>query len=71
MSQLTFEEAISKLETIIGRMESGNAPLQESLGDYEEATRLVRYCTEMLATAEKKLTVLTEEEQASDDTTIA
>jgi exodeoxyribonuclease VII small subunit len=71
MNQLTFEEAISKLEVIIGRMEGGKTPLQESLEDYEEATRLVRYCTEMLANAEKKLTVLTEEERAGVDTTIA
>ncbi len=71
MSHLTFEEAISKLEEIVQRMEGGKSPLQESLADYEEAIGLVRYCSEMLTSAEKKLTVLTEEEQAGVDTTTA
>ena len=71
MSQLTFEEAIAKLEDIIARMEGGKTTLDAALGDYEEAISLVRLCTEMLSNAEKKLTVLTEEEQASVDTTTA
>ena len=71
MSQLTFEEAIAKLEEIIARMEGGKSTLDAALGDYEEAIGLVRLCTEMLTNAEKKLTVLTEEEQASVDTTTA
>ena len=65
MKDMTFEMAIEKLEEIIGRMESGNAPLDETLSDYESAVALVRHCTTLLENAEKKMTLLTEEEQAS------
>ena len=65
MNEMTFEMAISQLEEIISRMESGNAPLADALGDYENAVKLVRHCTELLENAEKKLTVLTQEDQES------
>ena len=65
MNDMTFEMAISQLEEIISRMESGNAPLADALSDYENAVKLVRHCTEMLENAEKKLTVLTQEDQES------
>ena len=65
MNDMTFEMAISQLEEIISRMESGNAPLADALSDYENAVKLVRHCTELLENAEKKLTVLTQEDQES------
>ncbi|MBQ4324970.1 MAG: exodeoxyribonuclease VII small subunit [Clostridia bacterium] len=62
MEEMTFESAILALDEIIKKLENGNAPLEECLAEYEKAIALVRYCSEKLATAEKKITALTGEE---------
>ena len=71
MEELTFEQAIEQLDEIVRRMESGNTPLEETLRDYERAVGLVRHCTELLATAERKMTILTEEDKANGNATTA
>ncbi len=62
MSEKTFENAIEELEAIVKKLESGEGTLDESLGDFEKAVLLVKECNEMLQSAEKRLTVLTQEE---------
>ena len=57
--KLTFEQAMSRLDEIVSRMEAGEAPLEESLALFEEGTQLVRRCTSMLDQAELKVTKLT------------
>ena len=57
-SQPTFESALQELEGIVQAMESGNAPLEESLAAYERGVALLRQCQETLNAAEKKLQVL-------------
>ena len=59
---LTFEQALSKLEEIVKELESGEAPLDESMKLFEEGVGMVRACTEMLETAEKKVKKLTEKD---------
>lgn len=54
----TFESALQELEAIVQVMESGNAPLEESLAAYERGIVLLRQCQETLAAAERKLQVL-------------
>ena len=44
----TFESAIARLEEIVRSLESGSAPLDESLALYEEGVKLVRFCNEKL-----------------------
>jgi exodeoxyribonuclease VII small subunit len=50
-----FEEALKKLEGIVGAMESDELPLEALLAKYEEGTRLVKICQEKLAEAELKI----------------
>ena len=57
--KLTFEQAMSRLDEIVSRMEAGEAPLEESLALFEEGTQLVHQCTSMLDQAELKVTKLT------------
>ena len=52
---LPFEEALKKLEGIVGAMESDELPLEALLAKYEEGTRLVKVCQEKLAEAELKI----------------
>ena len=57
-SELTFEEAVSRLEEIVSAMEAGNLPLDECLRQFEDAVGLSRYCAAKLDAAEQKITVL-------------
>lgn len=60
--KLTFEQALEELETIIGRLEEGDIPLEEALEIYQKGMALSKICHDKLKFAEEKLTkVLTEE----------
>jgi exodeoxyribonuclease VII small subunit len=54
-----FETAIERLEEIVERMEGDKMPLQELLDRYEEGVKLVKVCEEKLASAEKRIEILT------------
>lgn len=56
---MTFEQAIQRLEKIVADMEAAELPLEDVLKHYEEGTRLVRFCTQKLDEAEKKIELLT------------
>ncbi len=55
-----FEEAISRLEAIVTRLERGDASLDESLAMFEEGTGLVKYCSGVLNAAEETVIKLTQ-----------
>ena len=54
----TFEEELRRLEEIIGRFDSGDMTLDESLALYDEGVRLAAGCKETLEKAEQKITML-------------
>ncbi len=56
--QLTFEQALAKLETLVGEIESGRVSLEESISKYEEGTKLIDKCRLILNQAEKKIQLL-------------
>ena len=56
--ELTFEEALSRLEEIVRALENGQSKLEDSLALYEEGIRLSRACNEKLDFAEQKIKVL-------------
>lgn len=56
--KLTFEAALARLEEIVGKMESGNAMLDESLSLYEEGVKLIQFCSKALDDAEQKVMIL-------------
>ena len=62
MSEIKFEEALKKLEKIVGDLEAGKLPLDESLKKYEEGIKLVQSCSRILETAQKKVEVLTKKD---------
>ena len=55
---LSFESAYARLEEILEKMNSGKASLEDSLKLYEEADRLIRWCSKQLTEAEKKIELL-------------
>jgi exodeoxyribonuclease VII small subunit len=54
----SFETALQELEGIVQAMESGDAPLEESLANYERGMALLKNCQERLAAAEQKVRML-------------
>jgi len=61
--ELTFEAALARLEVIVKSLDSGNAPLDESLGLFEEGVSLVKLCNSRLDHAERKIKVLVDGEE--------
>lgn len=53
-----FEEAFTRLEQILERMNSGSISLDESLKLYEEADKLITLCGKRLNDAERKIEML-------------
>ena len=52
---LTFEQALARLEAIVKKLEAGEASLEDSIGLYEEGTRLKRQCEAKLAQAQARI----------------
>ncbi len=60
MKKQSYEEAISSLETIVTKLESGEASLDESLKLFEEGTKLAAFCSKALDTAEQKIRTISQ-----------
>ncbi len=54
----TFEEAYTRLEEILEKMNSGSVSLDASIKLYEEADQLIQLCQNRLTEAEQKIEVL-------------
>lgn len=54
-AKLSFEAALTKLETIVDAMEQGEVPLAELLAKYEDGTQLLKVCEARLKEAELKI----------------
>lgn len=52
---LSFEQALKELEGIVGRLEQGSVPLEESIAIYERGDALRKHCDELLKVAEAKV----------------
>ena len=49
---MTFEEAMQRLEQIVRTLERGDAKLNDSLRLFQEGTELIRLCNTQLSNAE-------------------
>ena len=55
INELSFEAALKRLEEIVRRLESGDAPLDESIELYGEGDRLRQHCEARLQAAQAKI----------------
>ena len=55
-ADVSFEEAIRRLDETVRALESGGIPLDEAIRLYERGMRLARQCSQILASAEIKIT---------------
>ena len=59
--ELSFEEKIKKLETIVSELESGDVALEEAINKYSEAMKLSKDGTDKLTEVTEKVNkILTE-----------
>ncbi|HSA61423.1 MAG TPA: exodeoxyribonuclease VII small subunit [Nitrospiraceae bacterium] len=61
MAGAKFEQAMARLEAIVGELEKGDLPLDESLKIFEEGIRLSKNCLKVLEEAERKVEVLVQD----------
>ena len=59
--EMSFEEAMAKLEALVRSMENGNTRLEDVIASFEEAKRLSVYCQQKLETLKRKIEILTKD----------
>lgn len=64
-NKMKFEEAITLLEQIVARLESGSLGLDEAIAEYERAVGLIRICNERIDAATQRVRLLTESADGS------
>jgi exodeoxyribonuclease VII small subunit len=62
VQELTFEQALARLEELVRSLEEGKLPLAESLATFEEGVRLLRRCAKELEETEGKVELLLEDQ---------
>lgn len=59
IQKLSFEDALGELETIVKTLETGQAPLEDSIGAYERGVALKKHCESKLHDAQAKIEKIT------------
>ncbi len=65
MTDLKFEDCLTRLEQIVVSLEGGNLSLEESLKVYEEGVSLARHCARYLDDAERRIEILAKDDAGS------
>jgi exodeoxyribonuclease VII small subunit len=53
--ELSFEEALARLEQLVAGLEKGDLPLEETITAFEEGQKMLRQCMELLGRAELRV----------------
>jgi exodeoxyribonuclease VII small subunit len=61
VNDLSYEQALAELESIVTSLESAKLPLNETMALYERGQALTRHCVELLDKAELKVKKLSGE----------
>ncbi len=59
IAQLSYEQAIEELDTLIAKLERGSVPLNDAIAAYERGAKLIAHCNALLEATEAKITALT------------
>jgi len=65
MKNISFEEAIKALESIVHELEAGDLPLETALQKFEEGVKLSKLCTRKLDETEKKISILIQDSEGN------
>jgi exodeoxyribonuclease VII small subunit len=55
LEDLSYEQAIAELESVVAALETGDHPLDAALALYERGQALARHCARLLDQAELKI----------------
>ncbi len=58
ISEMSFEQAMKELETVVDKLEHGDVPLDESITLYERGAALKKRCEDELKRAEEKVATI-------------
>ena len=59
VKSMSFEDALRELEQVVGKLERGEVPLDDSIALYERGAALKKRCETKLKEAEEKVAKLT------------
>ena len=59
VSEMSFEEAMAELETLVNKLESSQVALDDSIRLYDRGAELKRHCEAKLKAAEEKVAQIT------------
>ncbi|WP_432448243.1 exodeoxyribonuclease VII small subunit [Aliiroseovarius marinus] len=59
VSEMSFEDAMRELETVVGQLERGDVALEDSIKLYERGAELKARCETKLKEAEEKVAAIT------------
>lgn len=69
VEEMSFEEAMAALEGVVGQLERGEVPLDQSIALYERGAALKARCAALLADAEAKVELIRAQEGRAAGTT--
>ncbi len=56
--EITFEEAIFELQSVVEKLEAGKVALEDALALYERGVELVKICNQRLDTAQQRVSAV-------------
>ncbi|NLI12396.1 exodeoxyribonuclease VII small subunit [Pelotomaculum propionicicum] len=59
---MSFEDAIARLEAVVKELEDGGLPLEKALELFAEGIELSKVCNKSLEAAEQRIAILTRDE---------
>ena len=59
ITEMSFEQAMAELEQVVGKLEAGDVPLEQSITLYERGAELKAHCEAKLKSAEEKVAKIT------------
>jgi len=59
VTDMSFEDAMKELEAVVGQLERGDVPLEDSIKLYERGAALKKRCETKLKEAEEKVAAIT------------
>ncbi|MCK5737737.1 exodeoxyribonuclease VII small subunit [bacterium] len=65
MAKKSFEASMARLEEIVDLLDSGELPLEDAMKIFEEGMKLSHFCSDKLNQVEKRIQVLTKQEDGN------
>lgn len=56
--EITFEQAVSELQSVVEKLEAGKVALEDALALYERGVELVKICNDRLDTAQQRVSAV-------------